>query len=98
MSPAKLSHIVLRTNNSKTIVQFYKTFLGATLSFESELFCFITYDDEHHRIGILNLPGIGKKNTEHSGLEHIAFTFKNLNNLALSYLQRKHTTSSHFDI
>lgn len=71
------------------MVRFYKIFLSATPSFESELFCFMTYDDEHHRIGIPNLPNIGKKNPAHSGLERVAFTFNNLEELALSYLQRK---------
>ena len=87
--PAKLAHVVLRTSNFQKMVLFYKTFLGAHATFENDLFCFMTYDEEHHRIGIMNVPGVAEKNTMTAGLEHIAFTFESLPDLALAYLQRK---------
>lgn len=88
-SPSYLAHIVLRTNNLKPMVQFYKTFLGAHPSFENDFISFLTYDEEHHRIAILQAPGTGPKQQESCGLEHIAFTYSNLEDLALSYRQRK---------
>ncbi|KEF61052.1 uncharacterized protein A1O9_02617 [Exophiala aquamarina CBS 119918] len=89
LPPMKLAHVVLRTSNFSSMKQFYETFLGAHVAFENELFSFITYDDEHHRIGIINIPGVGAKNPLTAGLEHIAFTYKTLDELAMSYLQRK---------
>lgn len=89
LPPAKLAHVVLRTSNFNLMVQFYKTFLGAHSNFENEIFCFMTYDDEHHRIGIINVPNVGAKNPLTAGLEHIAFTYNTLDKLAMSYLQRK---------
>lgn len=89
MSPAKLAHVVLRTSNFNNMVQFYKTFLGASAMFENDDMCFMTYDEEHHRIGIMNFPNLGPKNTQTAGLEHIAFTFNTLRDLTTSYTQRK---------
>ena len=88
-SPSKLSHVVLRTNNFQKMKKFYKTFLGAHPTHEDENFSFMTYDGEHHRIGIFNIPQLGSKNPGTSGLEHVSFTFETLSDLAISYLQRK---------
>ena len=87
--PAKLAHIVLRTNDFQRLSEFYRIFLNADISFENEFMKLLTYDTEHHRIGIVNIDGIGPKNPQTNGLEHIAFTYASLNDLALAYLQKK---------
>lgn len=47
ISPAKLVHVVLRTNNFAKMVQFYKGFLGGEASVEVPgQISFLTYDDE----------------------------------------------------
>ena len=88
-SPSKLAHVVLRTNNYAAMIDFYKTFLGAHSSYETDILCFLAYDEEHHRIGIINMPPLSNKIPSSSGLEHIAFTFNSISDLALTYLQRK---------
>ncbi|RVX75622.1 hypothetical protein B0A52_00975 [Exophiala mesophila] len=88
-SPSYLAHVVLRTANLKPMVDFYKTFLGAHVSFENDFISFLTYDEEHHRIAMVAIPGTAPKNPQSCGLEHIAFTYDNLEDLGLSYLQRK---------
>jgi catechol-2,3-dioxygenase len=89
ISPSKLAHIVLRTSKFEEMVEFYKTFLGATTTYENAFLSFLTYDDEHHRIAIVSIPGTGPKQPTSSGLEHIAFTFDSLSDLASAYTQRK---------
>lgn len=92
ISPSKLAHIVLRTSRTskfQEMVQFYKTFLGAEATYENAFLSFLTYDDEHHRIAIAAIPGTGPKQPNSSGLEHIAFTFDTLEDLAVAYVQRK---------
>lgn len=89
ISPTHLAHCVLRTNNFEAMRTFYKTFLGARPAFENDFLSFLAYDEEHHRIGIIAMPDIADKQKQSSGLEHIAFTFGNINDLALAYLQRK---------
>ncbi|KAK6366832.1 hypothetical protein LTS17_010383 [Exophiala oligosperma] len=71
------------------MVEFWKTFLGAHATYENERLAFITYDEEHHRVAILNKPDTGPKIDSSAGLEHLAFGFKSLEDLARSYRQRK---------
>lgn len=54
-------------------------------SFEQpKALCFITYDDEHHRIGFAQLPGDPVENTpKNPGLAHLAFTYANVRALQL---------------
>ena len=89
VSPSKLAHVVLRTNNLPRMVEYYKTFLGGQVIYENEMLAFISYDEEHHRIAILGVPGTHPKQKTSCGLEHIAFTFDSLSTLLLSYRQRK---------
>lgn len=90
VSPAFLAHVVLRTANIEPMVDFYTKFLGGHISYRNNVAAFITYDEEHHRIAIIKLPGMGPKEPKSSGLEHIAFTFHSLETLLLAYRQRKH--------
>jgi catechol-2,3-dioxygenase len=89
ISPSKLAHVVLRTNNFHSMVKFYKTFLGGYAVFENEHIAFITYDDEHHRIAIIHQPHLKSNDGSTTGLEHIAFTFDSLKDLCTAYKQRK---------
>jgi catechol-2,3-dioxygenase len=67
--PIKLAHVVLRTANKPAMAAFYKDFLGGHASHENELLSFITYDDEHHRIAIAQLPFLKPKDKTTCGLE-----------------------------
>lgn len=88
-SPSKLAHVVLRTNNFQSMVRYYQDFLGAQVIFENEMLAFLSYDDEHHRIALVQVPGTQAKAPTTCGLEHIAFTFDTLHDLLLAYRQRK---------
>ncbi|KAH6708773.1 Glyoxalase/Bleomycin resistance protein/Dihydroxybiphenyl dioxygenase [Leptodontidium sp. MPI-SDFR-AT-0119] len=90
MPPAHLVHVVLRTNKFKTMVQYYKDFLGAHSSYENERLAFLQYDYEHHRIAIINLPDDAPVPAAGSvGMDHVAFSYESLDHLALTYRQRK---------
>lgn len=89
LPPTSLAHVVLRTSNFTAMRDFYMTFLGAHPSFENDQLSFMTYDSEHHRIAIINMPHLGPKDSTTRGLDHIAFTYPTLDALALAYLQRK---------
>ncbi len=89
--PISLAHVVLKTtpSNFKPMRDFYLTFLGAEIAYENSDLAFLSYDSEHHRIAIVNMPDLKPRDPKASGLFHIAFTFASLNDLALAYLQRK---------
>ena len=89
-SPSSLAHVVLRTGNFKPMTDFYINFLGGELTYGNDFIAFITYDEEHHRIAIIGVPGTGKKQPTSSGLEHISFAFPTMSDLLVAYRQRKH--------
>lgn len=91
VKPRFLAHVVLKTSHSnfKKMVDFYTTFLSASVAFSNDQLSFLSYDEEHHRIAIVAFPNITSKDPNSAGLLHIAFTFNTLNDLALGYLQRK---------
>lgn len=78
VSPSKLAHIVLRTNQYATMLDWYKTVLNAKPAFENDSLAFLTYDDEHHRVAILNIPTLAEQPEGITGVHHVAFTYESL--------------------
>ncbi|CAK7226794.1 hypothetical protein SCUCBS95973_006318 [Sporothrix curviconia] len=90
LSPSSLAHVVLRTSNLQRMQDFYTTFLGGRVVIRNGPLAFLAYDDEHHRIALIEVPGTADKVRKSCGLEHIAFAFPTLVDLLLAYRQRKH--------
>ncbi|KAF2870918.1 Glyoxalase/Bleomycin resistance protein/Dihydroxybiphenyl dioxygenase [Massariosphaeria phaeospora] len=88
LPPTKLAHVVLRSNNYEAMVDFYLKFLGAKIQWAGPQMTFLTYDEEHHRIAIINMPHLGPRVASSSGLEHIAFAYDTLSDLLTAYKQR----------
>jgi catechol 2,3-dioxygenase-like lactoylglutathione lyase family enzyme len=84
-APSKLAHFVLRTSRYHEVVNWYKTVFVARGVFESEMLSFLTYDDEHHRFAILNVPNLADQRDGVCGLHHIAFTYEGLPDLMSNY-------------
>lgn len=89
ISPVSLAHIGLCTCNFEEMITFYQNFLGAVISHADDKIAFLSYDEEHHRIAIINRPKTGPKSSSSAGVDHIAFSFATLDDLALAYEQRK---------
>ena len=87
--PAKLAHVVLRTPRFAEMKRFYATILSATPAYENDLVSFMTYDEEHHRIGLINMPHLGDADGAKAGMEHFAFTFNDLPSLLAAYVHNK---------
>lgn len=85
VSPAKLAHFVLRTSRFDEIVDWYKTVLGAKPAFQNELLAFLSYDDEHHRVAVLNVPDLKPQPEGIAGVHHNAFTYASLRDLMATY-------------
>lgn len=88
-SPKSLAHVVLRTSpeHYETMIQFYCDLLSAEVVHRSAVITFIRYDDEHHRIAIVQLPDVTykPKNSNLAGLDHVAFSYETLTELAQQY-------------
>ncbi|KAI0198391.1 Glyoxalase/Bleomycin resistance protein/Dihydroxybiphenyl dioxygenase [Astrocystis sublimbata] len=89
LSPRFMAHVVLQTPDKTKMAEFYKTFLGAHATHENPQMSFLTYDDEHHRIAIVGVPGLQPKDKKSAGLQHVAFTYGSLRDLLTAYTQRK---------
>jgi len=87
--PAKLSHVVLRTARLKPARDWYLTTLNGRVQYEDAGVCFLTYDTEHHRIGIVQMPGITGEPGMGPGLEHISFAYRDLGELLANYQRLK---------
>lgn len=88
-SPIKLAHVVFRTSKYQELVKWYKLVLNATPAFENEGIAFLAYDDEHHRIALINTPGLQPQHSGSAGVHHVAFTYETLGDLLRSYERLK---------
>ena len=48
-----------------------------------------TFDDEHHRLALVNLPDLKEQSPEHAGVNHVAYTLADLGSLLATYLRLK---------
>jgi len=82
----RLAHVVFQTNRVKAMRDFYCHLLQAEIVFENEHMCFITYDDEHHRLAFMAMPGgLLERPPNGVGLMHSAYTFESLDALLARY-------------
>ena len=67
------------------MVRWYETVLEAVPVFEGDNICFMTYDEEHHRIGIFGIPLLLTAPKFVTGADHIAFTYDEIGDLVHTY-------------
>ena len=83
------AHFVLRTANKRTLVAWYCKVLAAHTVFENDYISFVTYDDEHHRVAFIEMPGLKKAPDDAWGLAHVAYSFADLGQLLATYRRLK---------
>lgn len=87
--PVKLAHFVVRTSRYKEVVDFYKLVFRADASFENEVLSFLTFDEEHHRVAVLHVPGLADQPEGIAGVHHVAFTYGTLTDLLENFERLK---------
>jgi len=91
--PSRLAHVVFRTTtaNYEAMVQFYQNLLSAEIVHTTPVLTFLRYDEEHHRVAIIKMPDAVPQptGTSYAGLDHIAFTYASLTQLAQQYTYLK---------
>jgi catechol 2,3-dioxygenase-like lactoylglutathione lyase family enzyme len=85
ISPDRLAHVVLRSSQFDALVHWYTTVLGAKIAFSDGNLAFLSYDEEHHRIAVLNIPGLQPQRDGTAGVHHMAFTYASLSDLVTTY-------------
>lgn len=83
--PARLAHIVLRTSNFDPMIEWYQDVLGCEIVYKDAILCFMTYDEEHHRVAILNMPDLKPQEEGFTGFHHAAFTYDSMADLLSTY-------------
>jgi catechol 2,3-dioxygenase-like lactoylglutathione lyase family enzyme len=89
IAPQKFAHVVLKTANFDAVIAWYAAVLQARVAFRNDFIAFLTYDDEHHRVAVLNAPGSPAPDPEAAGVHHIAYTYGDLGQLLSTYRRLK---------
>ena len=87
IAPAAFAHFVLRTSNMAAMRSWYATVLTAHIVQENEQICFLTYDEEHHRLALVNVAGLHAPDAETWGLAHVAYSYGSLGDLLSTYVR-----------
>jgi catechol 2,3-dioxygenase-like lactoylglutathione lyase family enzyme len=85
--PDGFAHFVLRTSNLEEMRHWYRTVLNAEVVHDNGQLCFMTYDEEHHRLALINVPGLHAPDATSWGLAHVAYSFKTLRQLLATYVR-----------
>jgi catechol-2,3-dioxygenase len=83
--PTKLAHFVIRSARYQETVRWYQLVLGAEVGFQNPFLAFLTYDDEHHRVAVIDTAGAPEPPPGAVGVDHVAFTFASLADLLHTY-------------
>ena len=83
--PAKFAHVVLRTKRLGELVAWYEVVLGARVVMRNDFIAFLTYDDEHHRLALVQDARFADRPENAVGLEHFAYTYPSLGALLQTY-------------
>ena len=85
IAPAHLAHIVFKTPRFRAMVAWWCTVLEAEPAMANDDLAFLTYDEEHHRVAIVNMPALLPLAGFMRGLDHVAFTYASLSDLLATW-------------
>jgi catechol 2,3-dioxygenase-like lactoylglutathione lyase family enzyme len=92
--PQSLAHVVYRTYRFQAMLDWYVTVLAGHVQYLSPVIAFVTYDEEHHRVALLNL-GLVKGESDaraprgQPGVDHVAYGYGSLGVLMDKYVELK---------
>jgi catechol-2,3-dioxygenase len=84
--PPELAHFVVRALRYEEVVAWHRQFFEAEVVFQNQIATFLTFDEEHHRIAVVNRSATAKEQDENrAGIDHVAFSFANIQDLMVTY-------------
>ena len=92
--PQRFVHVVYRTRRFDEMLAWYQFVFDARVQYQNPALAFLTYDDEHHRFALANLDVLRPDDAETGkrdliGVDHVAYTYKSLEDLLVNYQQLK---------
>lgn len=84
--PPVLAHFVVRALRYEEVVKWHRQFFDAEVVFENATATFLTFDEEHHRIAVVNRSATAQVQDENrAGIDHVAFSYANIHDLMTTY-------------
>ena len=89
IAPKKFAHFVLKTARFEEVIEWYRTVLQARIVSRNGMLCFLSYDEEHHRLAIAHMPQATAVTPGSAGVDHVAYTYAGLGELLATYRRLK---------
>lgn len=70
--PSRFAHFVLRVRDLDRSIAWYRSLVGMEVVHRAETLAFLTYDDEHHRMALVETPVEAPAAPNAPGLDHVA--------------------------
>lgn len=82
-----LHHVTFKTTRLREMVSWYRTVVGAVVTFQDGNNAWTTNDGANHRIAFLSVPELSDDpdKVEHNGVHHSAFEYESFSDLMSSY-------------
>lgn len=92
--PKTFAHVVYRTYQFQKMLDWYVTVFNGKVQYQNPVIAFVTYDDEHHRVALLNMSIIKGESDARSprgqpGMDHVAYGYRDLKELLDKYVELK---------
>jgi catechol 2,3-dioxygenase-like lactoylglutathione lyase family enzyme len=82
----KFAHVVLQTSQLPEMRDWYCTVLDARVVYDGHDLCFITFDEEHHRVAFIGSPvQLTPRDPGTACMHHTTYTFDNIDDLLARY-------------
>lgn len=88
--PARFVHVVYRTRHFEEMIRWYETVFDSRVQYQNPILAFLTYDDEHHRVALINMSAIAPEAHDMGrggpiGVDHVAYTYASVEDLFENY-------------
>ena len=87
-SPIKFAHVVLRTARFDEMIAWWTNVLEADVRFGNDFIAFLSFDDEHHRVAMINAP-LEDQEVGRAGVDHVAYTYASVDDQFATYARLK---------
>src|SRR5437868_14608133 len=90
--PARFVHVVYRTRKFEQMIEWYRAIFDCKVQYQNPVLAFLTYDDVHHRVALINLNAVKPQADEGErrgtiGVDHVAYTYNSVEDLLENYAQ-----------
>jgi len=92
--PSRFVHVVYRTRRFDEMIAWYQAVFDCKVQYQNPALAFLTYDDEHHRVAMINMAAVGPPPSAGDrrgliGVDHVAYTYDSVDDLIENYAQLK---------